>query len=65
MLKFYGMNIASAFAWAAAHTLPGVLFGASLQVAGAVSSRLVIILLLMVVFIWILAKLIRLLHERA
>ena len=41
---FYAMNILSAFAWAAAHLLPGALFGASLQLAGAVSSRLLIML---------------------
>ena len=37
--RFYTMNVLSALAWSTAHLLPGVLFGASLQVAGAVSSR--------------------------
>ena len=42
--RFAAINIVSAIAWAAVHLLPGVLFGASLQLAGAVSSRLVILL---------------------
>jgi membrane protein DedA with SNARE-associated domain len=33
-LKFYVVNTVSAFAWAAAPLLPGVAFGASLQLAG-------------------------------
>src|SRR2546427_4749088 len=44
--QFYVMNVLSALAWAIAHILPGMLFGASLQLAGAVSSRLVIVLLI-------------------
>ena len=54
--QFYVMNILSAFAWAAAHLLPGVLFGASLQLAGAVSSRLAIMLVATVAFFWIAAR---------
>lgn len=57
--QFYLMNIASALAWAAAHILPGVLFGASLQLAGAVSSRLLTLLIIMVVLVWGLHKLVR------
>ena len=55
-LRFYFMNIASAVAWTAAHILPGVLFGASLQIAGAVSSRLVIILLAFAALSWLLYR---------
>ncbi len=55
-LKFYAVNILSAIAWAAAHLLPGLAFGASLQLAGAVSSRLVILLVLMVLALWLLLK---------
>ncbi len=57
--RFYAMNILSAFAWAAAHLLPGVLFGASLQLAGAVSSRLVIMLVMIAAFLWVISKLVR------
>ena len=56
-LKFYAVNIASAFAWASAHLLPGIAFGASLQLAGAVSSRLVALLLLVALAFWLLLKL--------
>lgn len=62
--QFYCINVASALAWAAAHLLPGVLFGASLQLAGAVSSRLVAIVLAIALAIWILTRLVRLLFER-
>lgn len=51
--RFYAMNVLSAFAWAAAHLLPGILFGASLQVAGAISSRLVTLVALIVVGLWL------------
>ncbi|MEO6986216.1 MAG: VTT domain-containing protein [Paralcaligenes sp.] len=53
---FFLMNVLSAVAWAAAHILPGVLFGASLQVAGAVSSRLLILLLIIAAFLWVVVK---------
>jgi undecaprenyl-diphosphatase len=57
---FYLMNVLSALAWAAAHLLPGVLFGASLQLAGAVSSRLVVLLAAVVIGLWLFATIIRL-----
>ncbi|MEO6660505.1 MAG: DedA family protein, partial [Burkholderiaceae bacterium] len=47
-VRFYIVNVVSALAWAAAHLAPGALFGASLQLAGAVSSRLAVLLLLLV-----------------
>ncbi|MEC5406167.1 VTT domain-containing protein [Paraburkholderia sp. MPAMCS5] len=43
-LRFYAMNVLSALLWAPAHILPGVVFGASVLLAGAVSFRLVVIL---------------------
>lgn len=58
---FYTMNVASAFAWAAAHMLPGVLFGATLQIAGAISSRLLILLVVLAIVVWLLVRLLRLL----
>ena len=57
--QFYAMNILSAFAWAAVQILPGVLFGASLQLAGAVSSRLAIMLVIIAVFLWAISRLVR------
>lgn len=55
-VRFASINVASALAWAAAHMLPGVLFGASLQLAGAVSARLVGILLILAVLGWLLYR---------
>ncbi|MFM0173630.1 VTT domain-containing protein [Paraburkholderia sediminicola] len=52
-VRFYTMNILSALLWAPAHILPGVIFGASVQVAGAVSFRLVIIIALLVGIVWL------------
>jgi membrane protein DedA with SNARE-associated domain len=63
--QFYAMNILSALAWAVAHILPGVLFGASLQLAGAVSARLVVLLVATLVFFWIAFKLVRFALEYA
>jgi membrane protein DedA with SNARE-associated domain/membrane-associated phospholipid phosphatase len=57
---FYAMNVLSAFAWAAAHLLPGMLFGASLELAGAVSSRLLALVAVLVVGLWIITQLTRL-----
>lgn len=51
--RFYTMNIVSALLWAPAHILPGVIFGASVQVAGAVSFRLVIIIALLAGIVWL------------
>ncbi|HSU44428.1 MAG TPA: VTT domain-containing protein [Casimicrobiaceae bacterium] len=50
---FFTIDAVSAVAWAAAHLLPGVLFGASLQLAGAVSSRLVVLVALLVAGLWL------------
>lgn len=54
--RFYAMNVLSALAWSAAHLLPGVLFGASIQLAGAVSLRLAIAIVILVLVFWGLAK---------
>jgi len=56
---FYVMNVLSAFGWAAVHLVPGALFGASLQLAGAVSARLVALIALVAVAIWLIALVIR------
>lgn len=64
-LRFTAVNVASAFAWAAAHLLPGALFGASLQIAGAVSSRLFILLAGVGLCFWLCAVLLRLARRGA
>ncbi|MFM0067337.1 bifunctional DedA family/phosphatase PAP2 family protein [Paraburkholderia aspalathi] len=52
-LRFYCMNVLSALLWAPAHILPGVVFGASVLLAGAVSFRLVVIIALLVGIVWL------------
>jgi membrane protein DedA with SNARE-associated domain len=46
--RFYPINIASALAWSPAHIGPGIVFGASAQLAEAVSGRLAAMLLMLV-----------------
>jgi membrane protein DedA with SNARE-associated domain/membrane-associated phospholipid phosphatase len=53
---FYPINLVSALLWAPAHILPGVLFGASMVVAEAVSGRLAVIGLLLVLLVWFAVK---------
>ncbi|RDK01081.1 bifunctional DedA family/phosphatase PAP2 family protein [Paraburkholderia lacunae] len=52
-VRFYAMNVLSALLWAPAHILPGVVFGASVLLAGAVSFRLVVIIALLVGIVWL------------
>ena len=58
-LRFLTMNVVSALIWAPAHILPGVVFGASLQIAGAVSFRLVAIALMLVLAGWLIWRITR------
>ena len=51
--RFYTMNVLSALLWAPVSILPGVVFGASIQLAGAVSFRLVVIIALLVGIVWL------------
>lgn len=50
--RFYAVNVGSALAWSPAHILPGVIFGASIQLAEAVSGRLAVILIMMAGLVW-------------
>lgn len=54
---FVGINIISAFAWAPIYLLPGMAFGASLALAGQVSSRLAalfaLLAIVVLIVIWI------------
>jgi membrane protein DedA with SNARE-associated domain len=63
--RFYLMNILSALLWAPAHILPGVVFGASLQLAGAVSFRLVAVIAILAAIGWLSFHLTRLVLWRA
>jgi len=51
--RFYLYNLLSALAWAPAHLLPGMAFGASLALAGQVAGRLALLLGVLVVFAWV------------
>jgi len=60
-MRFFSMNVISALIWAPAHILPGVVFGASLQIAGAVSFRLVVIVLMLALAGWLIWRFTRML----
>jgi undecaprenyl-diphosphatase len=67
--QFYPINVLSAMLWAPAYLLPGIAFGASLAVAGAVAARLAMVLVGMGVLTWLvfwsIHALFRLLSPRA
>ncbi|WP_375199152.1 bifunctional DedA family/phosphatase PAP2 family protein [Cupriavidus metallidurans] len=56
---FYVVNVLSAVAWAPAYLLPGMAFGASLALAGAVAARLAVLLVLLVASTWLMLWLVR------
>lgn len=56
-MRFLLANLSSALVWAPAYLLPGIVFGASLELASEVTFRLVILLLLLLVLAWGLFKL--------
>lgn len=52
--RFFSANLLSALAWAPAYLLPGIVFGASLELASEVALRLVILMLLLLFIAWLL-----------
>lgn len=62
--RFYPVNLGSALAWAPAHIAPGIVFGASAQLAEAVSARLAVMLLLIVALVWLVVRLIHVAIQR-
>jgi len=56
--RFLVANLLSALAWAPAYLLPGVVFGASLELASEVALRLVVLLVLLLLGIWLVGWLI-------
>ncbi|WP_322031105.1 VTT domain-containing protein [Paraburkholderia sp. J76] len=60
-MRFFMMNVISALIWAPAHIVPGVVFGASLQLAGAVSFRLVVVIGIVALAIWLIWRFVRML----
>lgn len=63
--QFYVFNVLSALAWAAAQLAPGFLFGASLQLAGAVSSRLAVLLVVIAGALWLVVWFVAFLYRQA
>jgi len=65
-LRFLLANALSALVWAPAYLLPGIVFGASLELASEVAFRLVALLLFLLLVIWLVFHLVhrifRLLH---
>ncbi len=53
-LRFAAANILSALIWAPAYLLPGIVFGASLELASEVAFRLVALMLLVLFLAWLL-----------
>lgn len=51
-LRFFIANIVSALAWAPAYILPGVVFGASLELARTVATRLAVMIAVLVFTVW-------------
>jgi membrane protein DedA with SNARE-associated domain len=51
--RFLPINIISALLWAPVHILPGIVVGASIELAGAVSFRLVVIVAIVVATAWL------------
>ncbi|WP_260295299.1 bifunctional DedA family/phosphatase PAP2 family protein [Sedimenticola hydrogenitrophicus] len=58
-LRFGLVNVLSALAWAPLYLLPGIVFGASMELASEVTMRLVILALLLLFFAWAVYNLIR------
>ncbi len=57
-LRFFLANLLSALAWAPAYLLPGMVFGASLELASEVAFRLVLLLLLLALLLWLITWLV-------
>jgi len=56
--RFLAANLLSALAWAPAYLLPGMVFGASLELASEVALRLVALLVLLLLGVWLVGWLI-------
>ncbi len=67
--QFLLVNVSSAMLWAPAYLLPGMAFGASLELAAQVTGRLVVLILLLLILLgltaWLVRWLFRLLQPHA
>jgi len=57
--RFFSVNIASALGWAPLYLLPGIAFGASLELASEVTGRLALFVAAVVILLWIAVWLVR------
>jgi membrane protein DedA with SNARE-associated domain/membrane-associated phospholipid phosphatase len=62
-VRFYVSNVLSALGWAPAYLIPGMAFGASLVLAGAVAGRLALLVALLVIIGWLITVVIRYLYK--
>ncbi len=62
---FLGVDTVAAITWSPAYLLPGVLFGASLEVAAEYAGRLAVVVAVLVAAIWLSLWLVRVLYEWA
>ena len=58
-LRFFIANLLSALAWAPAYLLPGMVFGASLELAAEVAFHLVVLLGAILALVWLVAWMVR------
>ncbi len=63
-LRFVTANVLSALAWAPLYLLPGMVFGASMELASEVAMRMVILALLLLFLLWLAYHVIRALFRR-
>ena len=61
--RFLAVDIPACIAWAPSFLLPGMLFGASLEVASEYTGRLTVILVILVVVLWLTWWLMRLIYK--
>lgn len=61
--RFLAVDIPACIAWAPSFLLPGMLFGASLEVASQYTGRLTVMLVILVVALWLTWWLIRAIYE--
>ena len=57
--RFLAINVTSALAWAPAYLVPGIVFGASLELAAEVATRLALLIVILVVTLWLVSWLVR------
>jgi undecaprenyl-diphosphatase len=62
--RFYVVNVISALLWAPSYILPGVVLGASLSLAAGVTTRLAILVVLVIGILWFTAWVVELAYRR-